>query len=291
MLWTSNEWKVWIQNVSTFTVTNSSLITFSHTHTHTGTWQAHHFIQMQMRGEIDANKSKGNEQGRFRKKRGRASLSQHQLLQREEMETSAEADATRMNDSYLSGVVEDNNRIRQLCRWPGGWECDGLTSVLTLVELVLAAWAAEGAERPRFQASPALHPAFCRPGVIPGSMKRSAATSHHIIMAWQQIPLLSISVCINTCALTRRQHTAERCRCPSHNFSPPLAWHQFWILDVYVDITRHIYISSPHAETGEAGGWDGRGWREKTGLSSHLVRPGPTPGPFTSLLNDRGGIK
>lgn len=81
-------------------------------------------------------KAEERRRGRYRKKRGRASLSQHQLLQWEEMEASTEANAGGMNDSYFSGIAEDNNRMRQFCRWTDGWECDGLASVLTLVELV-----------------------------------------------------------------------------------------------------------------------------------------------------------
>lgn len=39
----------------------------------------------------------------------------------------------------FQGLLEDDNRMRQFCRWTDGWECDGLASVLTLVELVPAA--------------------------------------------------------------------------------------------------------------------------------------------------------
>lgn len=103
---------------------------------------------------------------RNRKRRGRPSLPQHQLLQWEEMGASTVANAGGMNDSYLSGLVEDDNRMRQFCGWTDGWECDGPASVLTLVELLPAARVAEGAERPRLQATPDLHLAFGRPGFI-----------------------------------------------------------------------------------------------------------------------------
>lgn len=99
------------------------------------------------------------------------------------MEAPTEADNGGMNDSYLSGIVQDDNRMRQLCHWTDGWECDGLASLLTLVELVLAARAAEGAEPPWLQASQTVHPALCRPGFVLGSRKRTAATSQHVIMA------------------------------------------------------------------------------------------------------------
>lgn len=133
-------------------------------------------------------------------------------------------------------------------------------SVLTLGELVQAACAAQRSERPRLQAAPALHPALCRPGLIPASMKRSAATSHYIIMAksWQgsKFPCSAFQ---RTQARAHwradRTRTAEQCR------SPRLCPH--------VLKARHIY--------GGGGVWH---WsRAETGLSNHPVRPGPTPWP------------
>lgn len=201
LVWKSNEWKVWLQDMNNFAVTrliiNIHTATFwrvwdevyshrMHTHSH------RQLIQMQMRGEINANRSKGNKQGRHRKKRGRASLSQHRLLHWEEMGASI-----------------------------AGWMDGSVTaSLLTLVELVQAAWAAERTERPRLQAAPALHPALCRPGLIPGSMKRSAATSHYIIMAkgWQGSKFLCSEF---QRAQTRARWWADSTRAAEQCRSPP----------------------------------------------------------------------
>lgn len=82
--------------------------------------------------------------------------------------------------------------FQALLRRIDGRESDGLSPVLTLVELAQAAGAAEGAE------PPALHPALCRPAFIPGSIKtrRCHQQLHNGGQgeAGQQIPLLSISV-------------------------------------------------------------------------------------------------
>lgn len=48
-------------------------------------------------------------------------------------------------------------------------------AVLTLVEFTQAARIAEGADRPRLPAAPALHPTLCRPDLTPRSLRRSAA--------------------------------------------------------------------------------------------------------------------
>lgn len=48
-------------------------------------------------------------------------------------------------------------------------------AVLTLVEFTQAARVAEGADRPRLPAAPALHPTLCRPDLTPRSLRRSAA--------------------------------------------------------------------------------------------------------------------
>lgn len=48
-------------------------------------------------------------------------------------------------------------------------------AVLTLVEFTQAARVAEGADRPRLPAAPALHPTLCRPELTPRSLRRSAA--------------------------------------------------------------------------------------------------------------------
>lgn len=42
---------------------NSSLIACAHTHTGNLHWHSRQLIGMQMRGEVNANRSKGNEQG------------------------------------------------------------------------------------------------------------------------------------------------------------------------------------------------------------------------------------
>lgn len=48
-------------------------------------------------------------------------------------------------------------------------------AVLTLVEFTQAARVAEGADRPRLPAAPALHPTLCRPDPTPRSLRRNAA--------------------------------------------------------------------------------------------------------------------
>lgn len=193
-----------------------------------------------------------------------------------------------MNDSYLSGIVQDDNRVRQLCHWTDGWECDGLASVLTLVELVLVARAAEGAERPWLQASQTVHPALCRPAFLLGSRKHTAASSQHIItakgVARKQIPPLSISVCINTCALTHRQQTGSRA------VQETLSTLDFRC--VRSQSLAHLLSTSLERRVGD---WS----RGETGLSSHLVRPGPTHCPpplpcaqnIPGMLNAGGGTK
>lgn len=138
-----------------------------------------------------------------------------------------------------------------------GWMDGSVTaSLLTLVELVQAAWAAERTESPRLQAAPALHPALCRPGLIPGSMKRSAATSHYIIMAkgWQGSKFLCSAIQrAQTCARWRADST-EQCRFP--------------LLCPHVHKARHIY-------RGGGGHWS----TAETALSNHPVRPAPKPCP------------
>lgn len=167
---------------------NSSLIGCAHTHTGTLHWHWRQLIRMQTRGEINANRSKGNKQERHREKRGRASLSQHRLLHWEEMEAST-----------------------QSCRLDG-WECDGFSTD--------PGWAGSGSLSCRENgASPApgssgpssrsLQPWF-NSRLHERQRCQQPLHNHGQGLARQQIPLLSISARTNTCTLTSRQHSGGR---------------------------------------------------------------------------------
>lgn len=149
-------------------------------------------------------------------------------------------------------------------------------SVLTLGELVQAACAAQRSERLRLQAAPALHPALCRPGLIPASMKRSAATSHYIIMAksWQgsKFPCSAFQRTQERAHWrAERTRTAEQCR------SPRLCPH--------VLKARHIY--------GGGGGDTEAERRQDSAIIQLDLDPPPGPLHFTvwqtisGKLNDR----
>lgn len=101
------------------------------------------------------------------------------------------------------------------------------------------------------------------------------AHNHGQGVARKQIPLLSISVCINTCALTHRQHTG------SIAVQVPLSTLDFRC--VRSQSLAHLLSTSLERRVG---GWS----REETGLSSPLVRPGPThcPPPLLCAQNIPG---
>lgn len=144
-------------------------------------------------------------------------------MQTEAKETSRGATGGREDELLFHSVECCIGKRRKHPHRAAGWMDGRVTaSLLTLVELVQAAGAAERTERPRLQAAPALHPALCRPALIPGSMKRSAATSHYIITAkgWQGSKFLcSAFQRAQTRARRRADSTraAEQCRSP-----PPL---------------------------------------------------------------------
>lgn len=111
--------------------------------------------------------------------------------------------------------------MRKVCCWTDGEECDSSmllcysfsnSSVLTPVEFTQAARVAEGADRPRLPAAPALHPTFCRPDPTSRSLRRNAAPSHYIIPARgglkQRLFLFSIAACTHIHA---HSHTYIQC--------------------------------------------------------------------------------
>lgn len=69
---------------------------------------------------------------------------------------------------------------------------------------------AEGADRPRLPAAPALHPTLCRPDPTPRSLRRNAALGHYIIPARggprQRLSLFSIAACTHVHAYIQYTH-------------------------------------------------------------------------------------
>lgn len=87
-------------------------------------------------------------------------------------------------------------------------------AVLTPVEFTQAARVAEGADRPRLPAAPALHPTLCRPDPTPRSLRRNAAPGHYMIPARggaevATFPVQHCSMHTHTWTLTRI-HTVHR---------------------------------------------------------------------------------
>lgn len=87
-------------------------------------------------------------------------------------------------------------------------------AVLTPVEFTEAARVAEGADRPRLPAAPALHPTLCRPDPTPRSLRCNAAMGRYIIPARgglrQRLSLFSTAACthIHTCILEKHTYRA-----------------------------------------------------------------------------------
>lgn len=145
----------------------------------------------------------------------------------------------------------------RFCHWTDGEVCASIVillalavAVLTLVEFTQAARVAEGADRPRLPAAPALHPTFCSPVITPRT-RRNAAQSHYIIQGVggrHQLALFNTAVYTHITAYTQ---TGERCRLYLLQFLFPLL-HCFSFFrncnqDAHIQKAQHIYNSQPHA--------------------------------------------
>lgn len=249
LVWKSNEWRVWLQDMNNFAVTTRLIINihtakfwrvwdevFSHRmHTHSHRHFALAFASTYPDANAGWNKCK-------QKQRKRAGAPQEE---------------ERMSFSFTASTAA-LGRDGSIHCWLDGWECDGFSTD--------PGWAGSGSLSCRENgASPA-------PGSSGPSSRSLQAWSNSRLhetqrchqplhnhgqgLARQQIPLLSISARTNTRTLTSRQHTGGR----AAQVHPPLPSRS---------------QSPAHLRRRWGGHWS----RAETGLSNHPVRPAPTPWP------------